>query len=354
MAAEKGGLDMDELKKLLHEHKERYPGLTLDDLIKLIYQNEFGSGHFISDEAASLARLEEEMEGIEYVPGRLFESIGNGLVRLNLRALGHALPLPTVNRFFVLTAAQQRGSIEGFEEKLALVKEFYPGKDLGLLLDQYKEAGYPPKSHSLRYRELYAPSYRVVSDRFALYFPVFRAIEELLAKKHSIVVAIDGRSGSGKSSLAQLLCAVYGCPVISMDHFFLRPEQRSMDRLSEPGGNVDYERFQLEVIAKLRGEAFHYQIYDCQQNSFSTSPTIEPHRLTVIEGSYSHHPLLTESYDLRVYLTVDSEIQKERLLKRSGPALLERFVGEWIPLEERYATVLNVSQKSDLVLDTSA
>ncbi len=345
---------MEELKRLLYEHKERHPQLTPEDLIKLIYQNEFGSGHFISDEEASLARLEEEMNGIEYVAGGPFEAIGNGLVRLHLRALGDALPPQTVNRFFVLTAAQRRGSIEGFEAKLTLLKELYPGEGLNLLLEQYKEAGYPPKSHSPRYREFYAPSYRVVSDRFALYFPVFQAIEGLLAENTRIVVAIDGRSGSGKSSLAQLLRDVYSCPVISMDHFFLRPEQRRADRLSEPGGNVDYERFQREVIAKLRDEAFHYQIYNCQLNSFGASPTIEPHRLTVIEGSYSHHPLLAESYDLRVFLTVQPKVQKERLLKRSGPVLLERFLNEWIPLEEQYASALDIPEKSDLVVDTGA
>lgn len=345
---------MKELKRLLCEHLERYPQLTPRDLAKLIYQNEFGSGHFINDEEVSLARLTEEVKGLTYTPGELFEDIGNGLVRLNLKALGHALSLQTVNRFFVLTAAQERGNREEFEAKLSILREFYPPADVDSFLEEYKEAGYPPMSHSPRYREHYSPSYRVVRRVFALYFPIFERIEQLVANQGSTsVVAIDGRSSSGKSSLGQLLQDVYGCPVIAMDDFFLRPEQRTVSRLREPGGNIDYERFQLEVIPKLKGgNPFHYRVYNCQQNNFIISPTIKSHRLTVVEGCYSHHPTFVESYDLKVFLTVSPEVQKERLLKRSGPAMLERFVNEWIPLEELYFSVLDIPRKSDVILDT--
>ena len=86
---------------------------------------------------------------------------------------------------------------------------------------------------------------------FALFFPVFREIEWLLRGEQPVVVAIDGRSGSGKSSLARLLQEGYGCSVISMDHFFLRPEQRTPARLQQPGGNGDHECFQEEVATNL-------------------------------------------------------------------------------------------------------
>ncbi len=347
---------MEELRRLLSEHLERYPQLTAQDLAKLIYQNEFGSGHFINDEEASLARLQEEVKGLKYIPGDRFEDIGNGLVRLHLQALGDSLSLQTVNRLFVLTAAQKRGSMKGFEAKLAALREFCPAADLDSFLAEYKEAGYPPMSHSPRYKEHYSPSYRVLCRFSALYFPVFERIERLLKANGSAnVVAIDGRCSSGKSSLGQLLKDVYGCPVISMDDFFLQPEQRSVGRLAEPGGNIDYERFEREVKPKLKsGVAFRYQIYDCQQNAFALSPLVEPHRLTIVEGSYSHHPKLTEKYDLRIFLTVSPKVQEERLLERNGPALLERFVKEWIPLEERYFSTLGIAQKSDLILDTGA
>ena len=69
---------------------------------------------------------------------------------------------------------------------------------------------------------------------------------------HPLVVAIDGRCASGKSTLAAKLQQGLHCPVFSLDDFFLRPQQRTPQRLAQPGGNVDYERFRQEVLLPWR------------------------------------------------------------------------------------------------------
>lgn len=350
-----------ELRQVLLAHCARYPQMLLEDAVKLIYQNEFGPGHFVKNEEASLARLREEMQGFTSdftAQGELFEDIGNGFSRLHLGALGGILSLETVNRFFVTSSRQNPGSWDRFEKKLELLVALcsegllpFSAEALASYLKKYKEAGFPPVSHSQVYREAYAPSYRVVSSSYAHYFPVFQEIERLLRRKGKAVVAIDGPSGSGKSTLGRLLHSVYACPVVHMDHFFLRPEQRTAERLAEPGGNVDYERFQAEVVPGLKsGETFSYRIYDCQHNTLSWSPLIETHPLRVVEGSYSLHPTLWDNYDLRVFLTISPEQQRERILKRNGPMMLERFLTEWVPLEERYFASYQIKGQSDLVL----
>ncbi len=347
---------MDELLAILRAHQKRYPQLTEVDLVKLVYQNEFGPGHFIANEQASLEHLEEEYSQLEPAgAGReeLFEPIGGGLVRLHLRALLGSLPLSTVNRFFVLTAGEVRGSRAGFERKLEVLRGLLQDPAFDAFLEEYKDQGYRALSHSQRFRAHYTPAYRVVKSDFALFYPVFREIERLLRKEQPIVVAVDGRSGSGKSSLAKLLQEVYGCSTISMDHFFLQPHQRSAARLQEPGGNVDYERFQAEAAAKLKGgEPFRYQIFNCQDGSFTPSPVVETGPLTVVEGCYSHHPKFAQIYDLKVFLTITPEIQRERILRRSGPAMLRRFVEEWIPLEERYFSTFRIAEHSELCIST--
>ena len=74
----------------------------------------------------------------------------------------------------------------------------------------------------------------------------------------SVNVAIDGSSGSGKSTFASLLAGVYDCNVFHTDHFFLTPAMRTAERLNETGGNFDYERFREEVIyGIMSGLAFH-------------------------------------------------------------------------------------------------
>ena len=95
-----------------------------------------------------------------------------------------------------------------------------------------------------------------------------KQIDELLEKKNMVIVAIDGKCTSGKTTLASKLAEIYDCNVFHMDDFFLRPEQRTPERFVEVGGNVDYERFQDEVLLPLKtGKAFSYRPFDC--NTFS-------------------------------------------------------------------------------------
>ena len=84
-----------------------------------------------------------------------------------------------------------------------------------------------------------------------------KKIDELLTQKDMVVVAIDGKCTSGKTTLASKLAQIYDCNVFHMDDFFLRPEQRTPERFAEIGGNVDYERFREEVLLPLKsGKAF--------------------------------------------------------------------------------------------------
>ncbi|MCL1877401.1 MAG: hypothetical protein FWF80_00945, partial [Defluviitaleaceae bacterium] len=67
------------------------------------------------------------------------------------------------------------------------------------------------------------------------------------------VIAIDGRSASGKTTLASELAAQTGASVIHMDDFFLPQDLRTEERLNTPGGNVHHERFASEVLPHIKG-----------------------------------------------------------------------------------------------------
>ena len=179
---------------------------------------------------------------------------------------------------------------------------------------------------------------------------VQNAIQQLLSEKETVIVAIDGNCTSGKTTLASQLAHIYDCNVFHMDDFFLRPEQRTAERFAQAGGNVDYERFALEVLEPLRrGEAFSYRPFDCHTMTLREAVTDTPKQLNIIEGSYSLHPYFGDAYDLRVLLTVAPEVQKERILQR--PAFLhERFFQSWIPMEHHYLEALSIPQTVDLIL----
>lgn len=184
-----------------------------------------------------------------------------------------------------------------------------------------------------------------------LFQPIFEAIDRLLAQeKERIVVAIDGGSASGKTTLAAMLGEIYGCTVLHVDDFFLRPEQRSESRYAEVGGNFDRERFTDEVLDPLsEGRPIDYRRFDCSSMTVLPAVRIIPKRLTVVEGVYSTHPELIRYYDLTIFLDVDKELRKERIKKRNG-SQATRFFDEWIPLEERYFCQTAAAKRCDILI----
>ena len=180
---------------------------------------------------------------------------------------------------------------------------------------------------------------------------IFKEIERLLEAKEKIIVAIDGRSASGKSSLGKLLFERYDVNLFHMDDFFLPAKQKTVARLEEPGGNVDYTRFKEEVMDNLKkDEPFNYEIFDCKVQTLTEKRTILPKKLNIVEGSYSMHPILIENYDLKIFLDIDDDIQRKRIISRNGKEMYKRFSNEWIPLENKYFNEFDIRGRADIAI----
>ena len=341
-----------ELQEALAYHSKVYPLMQPADYYKLVYQNEFGGGHMIADAQRSLAFLLEEARALSGAASTaLSDGIGAGLCRMHLAgALTRGLSPQTLNRMFVATANTHSGTRAGFEDKLLILSNFCKGNILhsdpaamSSYIDMQRKLAFPAVHHSDVYARTYHPAYRVVHEAYARCFALFCRIDALLAHVSAPIIAIDGRSASGKSTLAEHLHAVYGACVIHMDDFFLPPAKRKASRLAEPGGNVDYERFKAEVLAPLNTRRpFSYRIFDCKKMDFAGERAIDPRAPVVIEGAYSLRPDFGRYYDLSVFCSISPDFQKKRILARNGQEMLERFLSAWIPLEERYFSAFSI------------
>ena len=184
---------------------------------------------------------------------------------------------------------------------------------------------------------------------------VLDALRPLMEQKAPVLAAIDGRCASGKTTLAGQLQQTLNCPVVHMDHFFLRPEQRTPQRYQEPGGNVDRERFLEEVLRPLSlGQPVSYRPFLCHSRRLGEPLEIAPNGLVIVEGSYSCHPELFPFYDLTIFLTLSPEAQRTRILSRESAEKAELFRTTWIPLEERYFSAFHIPQHCQLCLDTAS
>jgi len=185
------------------------------------------------------------------------------------------------------------------------------------------------------------------------YRKVLDSIKELYKRSAPGIVAIDGMCGSGKSYLASLIAENFDCNVFHMDDFFLPLEMKTKDRLEKPGANVHYERFKDEVLIPLvRQQTVIYRPYLCGQWKYGETVQVKPKKLTIIEGTYSMHPELRDAYDLKIFLSIDSNLQEERLRVREGEEKLHQFISKWIPLENLYFNQLNIKALCDIILDT--
>lgn len=184
--------------------------------------------------------------------------------------------------------------------------------------------------------------------------PAVVAVQKLVEDKgkEQILIAIDGKCASGKSTLGFYLKEKFDANLIHMDDFFLQKYQRTPERLAEVGGNVDYERFKAEVLDPLcKAQDVEYGIFDCGTLEIRERCVLEPKRITIIEGSYSGHPYFGNPYDLRVFAEIDNESQLENIRERNGEQKLKDFIERWIPKEEAYFKQFSVKEKSDVVIE---
>ena len=154
------------------------------------------------------------------------------------------------------------------------------------------------------------------------YLRLVLAIRRQLLRRGRVIVAIDGRCGSGKTTLAAKLQKQLHCSVFHMD-----------------------------VLLPLRSaQAVTYRPFSCARQQLGEPVTTEPSSLTIVEGAYACHPDLWAYYDLRVFLTVDPETQMSRIEARSGPERAQHFRDRWIPFEEKYFKAFDVQARCDMCI----
>ena len=346
---------MEQTRQLLLQHYKTYPALQIRDIFKFLHQSAFGCEHFVASLEMATERIASEYAG--GVEQAQIEPMDGEYCRVPLCVLDQGLQAKTLGKLFVASAKREENGLSALLEKLEiagnLVREGllpFAEKEWDAALAQWASNGYPAVRHSDIFREYYHPAYRVMAKEFVPFLPLFAALDKLLQDKRAIV-AIDGGSASGKTTLSKTIEKLYPCTVFHMDDFFLRPEQRTAQRYAEVGGNIDRERFLAEVLQPLsREEAVLYRSFDCHTMTLGEAARICPENLVVVEGAYSMHPEFEKFYDLSVFLEISAQLQQARILRRNGPELAQRFFGERIPQENTYFDKTGIRQRCSMTI----
>ena len=337
------------LTEQLHNHLSAEP----QDILKLCYQAAFGVEHLLKDGERAKAYLQAEYDAVTAADISLYEAVSADIVRVNLAAWKyHGLPAAWLFSMMASSAAEKQGGEPLFRELLQRAEKIVPfpvaWKEY---VETYLQGDLSPVHHSEIYREKEQPAYRIIGSRFVSLFPILQKAAAVLREKEVCVIAIDGRAASGKTTLTGKLKQIMDADVIEMDNFFLPPELRTAERLSEAGGNIHYERFMAEVLPVLSQPAsFSYRIFSCSQMDYDGERGIGTSPVRIVEGSYSQHPLFGDYADVRVFSYVEEEEQMARILKRNGEGMAEMFRTRWIPMEENYFAAFSIAEKADILM----
>lgn len=170
---------------------------------------------------------------------------------------------------------------------------------------------------------------------------VMRRVRTLTASTTTLVVGLDGRSGSGKTRLADELADELGWPVVRLDEIY-----PGWDGLATAP-----EVLARDVVVPLRaGRDASWPTWDWAAGAAGPTAHLPwtPH--LIVEGCGTGAPPAGPLLDLLVWLEAPEGLRRERALARDG----QTFAPHWERWAAQEALVLHdVPRRADLVLDTS-
>nr|AIA15272.1 AAA domain protein [uncultured bacterium] len=180
-----------------------------------------------------------------------------------------------------------------------------------------------------------------------------REVEKIVSSRHgSTLIAVDGRSGVGKSTFALELAQLLTASVIQGDDFY---SGGVLIRRDTPGERmnacIDWQE-QRRVLEALReGKRAAWRSFDSDRFDGSLEvgqKFCEPTRFVVLEGVYSARPELSDLLDFRILLTVPHELRLKQLFAREGA--IGPWERQWHEAENEYFDKIATSNCFDLVL----
>jgi uridine kinase len=181
------------------------------------------------------------------------------------------------------------------------------------------------------------------------------------AQPPRIVVALDGRIGAGKSTIAAAIAERTTACVVPGDDFYAyrvtNAEWETRSPAERARDVIDWRYLRTSALEPLRaGRAASWQTYGemLPDGSFGLKPGIvhrEPAPLIILEGAYMTQPALADLIDLAVLIDTPTPLRLDRIAKRDSAVFLADWHPRWDDAESYYFTNVRPPSSFDLVVD---
>ena len=182
-------------------------------------------------------------------------------------------------------------------------------------------------------------------------------IRELSQTTSPLVIAVDGRSGTGKSTLSAWMAGQVGATLIDQDDFYAGGTRETWQRLTaqeKADRVIDWRRVRAEVLQPLRvGMPASWQPFDWEtmDGLAAESITAQPSRMVILDGAYSSRPDLADVIDLSILVTLPDAVRRARLRRREGEEVVSVWHAIWDEAEEYYFSVVRPPEAFDVVIN---
>lgn len=160
------------------------------------------------------------------------------------------------------------------------------------------------------------------------------------------VIAIDGRGGSGKTTLASGLAGDVRAAVVRTDDFFRQPQSHGVPQMQE---YYDWQRLRAEALLPLRGgRDASFRHYDWGRGrTDAATRKVAASRVVLLEGVFSSAPQLADLVDYTVLVATPDDERLRRVRARTAP---EAWDATWLLAEDRYFSDVRPAVAFDLVV----
>ncbi len=179
----------------------------------------------------------------------------------------------------------------------------------------------------------------------------------MLGRSKPLLIALDGRSGVGKSTLAQTLAKEFAGVVVQGDDFFAGGADAEWDARSveaKVADCIDWKRLRKEALEPLlasKPAIWHPFNFVSGMGLSEKAEQRNPASLIILDGAYSCRPELADIVDFAVLIEMsDDKLRRQRLLLREGHSFMESWHQRWDPAEEYYFGQIVNRSRFDLIV----